>query len=96
MFRKTNCEIFTIFATSLLFVHPSQRILILKILQQHQFTAPSVLICTWIRRLNMEYLVTDLWQFFLSPDEHHDITRLNTEESNLDFDFVGRFMVFGE
>lgn len=32
MFRKTNCEIFSIFATSLLFVHPSQRILILKIL----------------------------------------------------------------
>ena len=44
----------------------------------------------------MEYFVPDLRQFFLSPDEHHDITRLNTEESNLDFDFVGRFMVVGE
>ena len=42
--------------------------------QQHQFTAPSVLVCAWVRRLNTEYLVPEFRRGFLSPDEH--ITRL--------------------
>jgi hypothetical protein len=62
-----------------------------------QLTAPSVLICAWVRWLDTIYLVPEIWRFFLTPDEH--ITCLNIRQNiwdlhpNLD---LRRFMVVGE
>ena len=89
---STGLESSGIFAT--LFLSPAKNFkIILRILPVpiHR----TVFICARVRQFDTEYLLPDLWLFFLPPDEH--IARLHIEEKIWDLDLnIGCFMVDGE